>query len=71
MTLEVGGASSEESRMFEFMTTDEVATWLKVSPSTLCRWRQVGQGPRVTWLSPACPRYRRSDVEAWLDGAAA
>ena len=48
------------------MTTNQVARALRVNPSTLCRWRSVGHGPRVVWLSPSCPRYRRSDVEAWL-----
>lgn len=55
----------------EYLTSKEVAAWLRVSAATLCRWRQTGHGPRVTWLTPACPRYRRGDVEAWLKRAAA
>ena len=35
------------------LTSKEVARALKVSPSTLCRWRQSGLGPRVTWLTPS------------------
>ena len=58
-------------KVTELMTSDEVAEWIRVSPSTLCRWRQTGQGPRVLWLSATCPRYRRCDVEAWMEGAAA
>jgi len=53
------------------LTSREVAVALKVSASTLCRWRQTGSGPRVTWLSPTCPRYRRTDVEVWLERSAA
>ena len=53
--------------MTEMLTTGEVATWIRVSQSTLCRWRQQHIGPRVTWLSPTCPRYRRDDVEKWLE----
>ena len=53
------------------LTSLEVARALKVSPSTLCRWRQSGLGPRVTWLTPSCPRYRRADVDGWLKRAAA
>lgn len=53
------------------LTTQEVAEALQVSPSTLCRWRQVGTGPRVTWLSGNCPRYRHADVETWLERVAA
>ena len=53
------------------LTTAEVAKALKVTPSTLCRWRATGKGPRVYWLSPDSPRYRQSDVVAWLEGVAA
>ncbi|HIW29069.1 MAG TPA: helix-turn-helix domain-containing protein [Candidatus Luteococcus avicola] len=56
---------------FDYLTGEELATWLRVSPSTLCRWRKTGQGPRCTWLSSTCPRYLRADVEAWLRRAAA
>lgn len=53
------------------LTTADVAQALKVSPSTLCRWRATGKGPKVYWISPDSPRYRTSDVEAWLEGVAA
>lgn len=55
----------------EYLTSSEVAEWVRVSPSTLCRWRRAGHGPRVTWLSAGCPRYRRADVETWLREVAA
>ena len=54
-----------------YLTSAEVAEWLRVSPSTLCRWRRTGHGPRVTWLSEGCPRYLQTDVAVWLEGAAA
>lgn len=60
-----------ETMIEPYLTTGEVASWLRVSSSTLCRWRQSGDGPRATWLSPGCPRYRREDVEAWLKKASA
>lgn len=53
------------------LTSREVAQALKVTPSTLCRWRATGKGPRVYWLSPDSPRYRQSDVAEWLEGVAA
>lgn len=55
----------------EFLTTQEVARALKVTPSTLCRWRARGVGPRVFWLGEASPRYKREDVIAWLEDVAA
>lgn len=59
----------EESagRLPEFLTTGDVAKALKVTPSTLCRWRARGVGPRVFWLGVASPRYKREDVIAWLE----
>lgn len=56
--------------MDEYLTTEEVALWLRVAPSTVCRWRLAGRGPRVTWLSPSLPRYKKSDVFAWLEAVA-
>lgn len=55
----------------ELLTTEEVATWLKVAPSTVCRWRMAGKGPRVVWLAPTLPRYRRADLTSWLEEVAA
>jgi len=57
--------------MLEYLTTQEVSAWIRVSSASLCRWRQTGQGPRVTWMAHACPRYKRSDVEKWLERMAA
>lgn len=56
--------------MDEYLTTEEVALLLRVAPSTVCRWRLAGRGPRVTWLSPSLPRYKKSDLFAWLEGVA-
>jgi len=53
------------------LTSREVAVALQVSPATLCRWRQMGHGPRVVWLSPYAPRYRPEDVTKWLERMAA
>lgn len=50
----------------QLLCTDEVATWLSVSKSTLVRWRQSGEGPAVYWLAEGVPRYRAADVESWL-----
>lgn len=63
--------TAPEATLPRLLTTREVSRAVQVSPSTLCRWRQSGQGPRVTWLSPFIPRYRPEDVDAWLKKAAA
>jgi predicted DNA-binding transcriptional regulator AlpA len=47
-------------------TPAEVADYLQVSTSTLCRWRQRHTGPKFVNVG-GMPRYRVSDVDAWLD----
>jgi hypothetical protein len=59
------------SELHELMTSAEVASVLRIDRSTLSRWRSLGLGPRVTWLSPSSPRYQRNDVIEWLRRAAA
>ena len=61
----------QELDMPVYLTTAELAKVTKVDPSTLSRWRQRGEGPRVTWLSSTCPRYLWADVAAWLKESAA
>lgn len=55
----------------ELLTRREVAEILRVSPSTLCRWAQRGEGPRCIWLSPSAPRYPRDEVEKFARGEVA
>jgi excisionase family DNA binding protein len=43
----------------------QVAELLKVSAGTVRRWRREGIGPPVLWAGDR-PRYRRADVDAWL-----
>lgn len=49
------------------MTTKEVAVVLRVHPSTVVRWRQIGEGPPVVWVAPSIPRYVRAQVVEWLN----
>jgi predicted DNA-binding transcriptional regulator AlpA len=48
------------------LTVDEVAQWLGKPKATLYVWRTRGLGPRGIKVGNAL-RYRRRDVEAWLD----
>lgn len=43
----------------------DVATYLKVSESTLSRWRSAGTGPPFIRMS-GIARYRLEAVDAWL-----
>ena len=48
------------------MTTKEVAAYLNLAAGVLYRWRREGKGPRSIRF-PRGYRYRREDVEHWLE----
>jgi excisionase family DNA binding protein len=54
--------------MPSFLTTEEVLTYLKVTPRTIYRLIRTGELPAVRvgrqW------RFRRDDLDAWLGGRA-
>lgn len=49
----------------EYLTSDEVSDWLKVSRRTLHRWARLRQGPPSVKVGRAV-YYRRASVEQWL-----
>jgi hypothetical protein len=64
-------AASSNGELPKLLTSGQLAKALCVAPSTLCRWRAEGKGPRVYWLGVASPRYREDDVLTWLERMAA
>lgn len=55
----------------ELLTDAEVTALTKIQRNTLANWRATGQGPRFVKLGKRSVRYRRSDLRAFIDGAAA
>lgn len=51
----------------DLLTTRQVADWLGVAPSTIAWFRNSGEGPAYSRLSARNIRYRREDVEAWMN----
>lgn len=45
----------------------EVATVLHIAVDTLRNWRWKGEGPRAIKLGKRAVRYRRADVEAFIE----
>jgi len=39
--------------MEDYLTTDELATWLRTSPETVRYWRHIGKGPASFQDRPA------------------
>jgi predicted site-specific integrase-resolvase len=51
-----------------FMTTEEVAAYLRVARVTLGRWRREGSGP--PWSRPVRRiLYLKRDLDAWVDAS--
>jgi predicted site-specific integrase-resolvase len=50
----------------KLLTQQQLADELQVSLRTLERWRKKGTGPAFIRFPPS-PRYRRTDVNAWLE----
>ncbi len=51
----------------DVLTTAEAAYYVRLGKPTLERFRVTGEGPRYCKLGGAV-RYRRSDLDAWLEG---
>lgn len=51
------------------MFESEVAEMLLVSKACLRRWRMLGHGPRWIKVGKRLVRYRRHDVERWLESS--
>jgi excisionase family DNA binding protein len=49
----------------DYMTTEELAVELDITPLTLIRWRLEKKGPPVTRIGRRI-LYRRSSVKAWM-----
>lgn len=50
----------------DLLSTSEVATLCRVSESTVRHWRHHSEGP-LGFRVGRRVRYRRSDVDAWLE----
>lgn len=64
MTLRSTGPLPEPPE--QLLTTEQLAAYLVVPRQTLYDWRVRGEGPRGLRVGKHL-RYRRADVEAWLD----
>lgn len=49
------------------LSEKEVAELLGFSPRTLQAWRVRGGGPEYVEVSSRCIRYRRCDLDAWIE----
>jgi excisionase family DNA binding protein len=60
----------ELHRMAEYgesLTSRELARYLGVSEASVRGWRSDGKGPRFYKAGPRLVRYRRCDVDRWIE----
>ncbi len=51
----------------QLLRQKEVAQILNLSPRTLEAWRHRGGGPRYLLLTPRCVRYKKSDLNQFME----
>lgn len=51
----------------EYLTVKQLAAVLQVPVATIYRWRHLGEGPRGIRVSGRHVRFRKRDVQAFLD----
>jgi predicted DNA-binding transcriptional regulator AlpA len=51
----------------EFLSQDEVAEIIRLSPETLAQWRWLRNEIPFIRLGTKCVRYRQCDLDAWIE----
>jgi excisionase family DNA binding protein len=59
------GPRASASSEVDYLTTQEVATYLRTSPETVRYWRYTGVGPK-SWKCGRRVLYALDDLEAWI-----
>jgi hypothetical protein len=62
---QTGAENRRPGLLHDFLSTEELAVELDVTPLTLVRWRMQKTGPPVTRLGRRI-LYRRSSLRTWL-----
>jgi predicted DNA-binding transcriptional regulator AlpA len=57
----------EVSSFASLLTTSDAARLLGYSPRALENWRYRGGGPRFVRVSAKSVRYRRADLDTWIE----
>ena len=50
----------------KLLTTEDVAEMLNFAPYTVAKYRMKGIGPKYILIGRKLIRYRKSDVEEWI-----
>lgn len=50
------------------LNVEALGEYLGISPHTIRIWRMEGTGPRAFKINGRLVRWRKSDVDAWLEG---
>ena len=65
------GSTGGVNQMNAMMTPGDAAKYLRLEISTLKARRRKGTGPKFYRYSSRCIRYRREDLDAWIELQAA
>ena len=56
----------DEAGPLKLLTTEEAASFLRVSRRTMEDWRRTGSGPHFFALARNCVRYEFDDLLQWI-----
>lgn len=58
---------NREANQSLLLTETEASKLIEFSVRTLQKWRMQGRGPKFVKVSARAIRYRREDVDAWIE----
>jgi excisionase family DNA binding protein len=65
--IHTGNSKETMPELLNAMTPQQAAKYLGVSEAALRLWRSRGEGPRHFKAGEKLIRYRRSDLDAWIE----
>ncbi|MGY6627235.1 MAG: helix-turn-helix transcriptional regulator [Oceanicaulis sp.] len=65
-TQEATASAANENQPEPFVTTEEVASFLSLTPAAIKKWRHRGDLPFPAYSVGRAIRYRLSEVQAWV-----
>ena len=58
------------AQQHDIWNTPQAAQYIGIKPGTLAKWRRHGHGPRFLRIGHNTVRYRKADVDAFLESRA-
>lgn len=61
--------NNKDANQSLLLTETEASKLIEFSTRTLQKWRVLGRGPKFVRVSARAIRYRREDIDAWIEAS--